>query len=163
MRLIHRRALVTVLAATLALPWARPPTALAGCELRPDLNIMGVTLAYPGTGGSFFGRWLGAYPLACDSDTYVLPVSAEALAILSRAAADPSIGGQVFIMGDFPYFGDGVCIPGTLRRWWEPGAVDGGSAEQRWHAVHVPLIAPSFPCPLNQAGDALLILLPAGY
>jgi hypothetical protein len=163
MRLVSRRALGAILAATLALPWGEPPAALAGCELRPDLNVMGLSLAHPGPGGRFFARWLGAYPLACDGETYVLAVSAEALSILERAAAEPSIAGQVFVMGDFPYFGDGVCLTGALRRWWEPGALGGGGAEQRWQGAHVPLMAPAFPCPINQAGDAVLVLQPAGY
>jgi hypothetical protein len=160
---VYRRVLAAILAIGLASPWLSPRTALAACELRPDLNIMGLALAHPGPEGRFFARWLGAYPLACDGETYVLAVSADALAALERAAADPNLGGQVFVMGDFPYFGDGVCITGAVRRWWEPGTVGGGAPDQRWHGAHVPLMAPAFPCPINQAGDALLVLQPAGY
>jgi hypothetical protein len=162
MRLAHPRALVALLATALALTAAAPRAALAGCELRPDLNIMGLTLVTPSEGGRINGRWLGAYPLACDGETYQLVVGADALAILQRAAADPSVGGSVYVMGDFPYFGDGVCVSGAVRRWWEPGAVEGEEASQRWQATHVPLIAPAFPCPVNQPGDAALVLQPGG-
>ena len=162
MRLIPRRALVALLAAGLAIASMESRPALAGCELRPDLNIMALTLAYPGLGGRFVGRWLGAYPLACDGETYVLAVTADALAALEQAAADPSRGGQVFVMGDFPYFGDSVCLNGAIRRWWEPSAVGGGRSEQHWQGANVPLLAPAFPCPINQAGDAILVLQPGG-
>ena len=74
MRWLPRRALVAILAAGLALPWVGARPALADCELRPDLNIMALTLAFPGPGGRFVGRWLGAYPLACDGETYVLAI-----------------------------------------------------------------------------------------
>lgn len=162
MRLVPRRALVALLAAGLALTGLETHTALAGCELRPDLNIMALTLAFPGPGGRFVGRWLGAYPIACDGENYVLAITPDALAALEQAAADPSRGGQVFVMGDFPYFGDSVCLTGAIRRWWEPSAVGGGQPEQRWQGANVPIMAPAFPCPINQAGDAVLVLQPGG-
>lgn len=162
MRLVHPRPLGALLATLLALLALGPRDALAGCELRPDLNIMGLTLATPNEAGQFVGRWLGAYPLACDGETYQLAVTAEALVVLQGAAADARLGGNVYLMGDFPYFGDGVCISGTVRRWWEPGSVGGDEPTQRWHAAQVPLLAPAFACPINQPGDALLVLLPGG-
>jgi hypothetical protein len=162
MYIAHPRALAALLATILALPGLAPRAALAGCELRPDLNIMGISLVTPGPGGRFVGRWLGAYPLACDGDSYQLARTADALAALERAAADPSVGGSVWVMGDFPYFGDGVCITGAVRRWWEPGAVGGDEPGQQWLAAPVPAMAPAFPCPINQPGDALLVLQPGG-
>jgi hypothetical protein len=162
MRLAHPRALAVLLTTILAVPAFGPRDALAGCELRPDLNIMGLTLVSPGASGRFVGRWLGAYPLACDGETYQLVVTADALTTLEQAAADPRLGGSVYLMGDFPYFGDGVCISGAIRRWWEPGVVGGDEPAQRWHATHVPLMAPAFPCPVNQPGDGLLVLQPGG-
>lgn len=158
----YPRALAATLAAMLALTGLAPRDAAAGCELRPDLNVMGLSLVTPGPGGPFVGRWLGAYPLACDGESYQLALTAEPLAALQRAAADPSVAGSVYVVGDFPYFGDGVCITGAVRRWWEPGAVGADEAGQRWHAAPVPLMAPAFPCPINQPGDALLVLQPGG-
>jgi hypothetical protein len=162
MRLAHPRAFAVILAALLALPWLGPRDAYAGCELRSDLNVMGLTLVHPNASGRFVGRWLGAYPLACDGDSYVLALGGEALAALERAAADPSIGGNVYVIGDFPYFGDSVCISGAVRRWWEPGAVGAGRPDQEWQGANVPLMAPAFACPINQPGDALLVLQPGG-
>ncbi len=161
MRLARFRTLTVLVAAFLALTAFGPRTALAGCELRPDVNIMGLTLATPNEAGRFVGRWLGAYPLACDGEAYQLVVTADALSALQQATADPRVSGSVYVMGDFPYFGDGVCISGAVRRWWEPGEV-GGDGAQRWQAALVPLQAPAFPCPVNQAGDAALELLPGG-
>src|SRR5581483_11365119 len=106
-----------LVAAFLALTAFGPRTALAGCELRPDVNVMGLTLATPNEAGRFVGRWLGAYPLACDGEAYQLVVTADALSALQQAAADPRVSGSVYVMGDFPYFGDGVCISGAVRRW----------------------------------------------
>jgi len=143
-------------------PALAPRPALVGCELRPDLNIMGLTLMTSNAAGRLVGRWLGAYPLACEGDTYQLAIAANALTALEQAAGDPGLDGNVYLAGDFPYFGDGVCVVGAVRRWWRPGEIGGQQAEQHWDGTSVPVVAPAFPCPVNQPGDGLLVLQPGG-
>src|SRR3954452_6084570 len=132
MLLARPRALFGLLTIALALATVTPRVAHAGCELRTDVNIMGLTLVTANGAGRPVGRWLGAYPLACDGETYQLVVTAEALALLQGATTIPGEGSGVYVMGDFPYFGDGVCISGAVRRWWEPGAGGSEDAAQRW-------------------------------
>jgi hypothetical protein len=157
-----RGVIVAALLALLAALALGPRAAVAGCALNTDpnydLNYMGLMLASPTASGSWSAHWQGAHPLTCDGDTYVVAVSGDAWAALQQAASG-SNGGDVLLVGDFPYIGDGTCIPGTARRWWQPDAAGEGV---RWQPASVPPTAPAVPCPTNQPGDAPLVVQPAG-
>jgi hypothetical protein len=66
--------------------------------------------------------------------------------------------GSFYLLGDLPYVGDGVCAPGTLRRWWGNGEVAGDGSRMHWAAATVPDTAPAMSCPLSLSAEAPLVV-----
>ncbi len=156
MHLRHRPASAALAALLLAGLAAAPAPATAGCVPPEERTYVGLALATVDAGGRWVGRWLGAHPLSCDGDTYVLAVAAPSWADLERALA--AAGPQRYLIGDLPYVGDGTCIPDAVRQWWAPGEPTADGAGMRWQMAAVPPGAPSFPCPLNVPADGPIVL-----
>lgn len=131
----------------------------AGCRVHADFPYLGVALASVDAAGRWVGRWLGAHPLACEGETYVVAVGPDAWAALQRALADPSP--SLHLAGDLPYVGDGTCLIGAERRWWTRAGSGPVEGEVWWDGAPVPAGVPTLPCPTNLPGDAPLVLRPA--
>ena len=159
-RRMTRRALIASALATLV--WLGAPAPGSACTLPPeaadDPVYVGVSLASVDAAGRWTGRWLGAHPLACDGDTYMLGFAAESWATLRGLLASTT---DPLLIGDLPYAGDGVCIVGTVRRWWSRGTLADDGSRMRWEPGSVPASAPAPACPVNQNADGPLVLLPA--
>ena len=155
-----RRALMALAVSSLVSFGA--PAAGSACTLpheTDDPTYLGVSLVSVDAAGRWTGRWLGAHPLACDDDTYLLgfaPESWATLRALMASTTDPRL------IGDLPYAGDGACIVGTVRRWWSGAALADDGTSMRWDPASVPASAPSAVCPVNQNADGPLVLRPAG-
>ena len=151
------RALIALLAFTAAGTAGSPDIARAACVPPAEPTYVGIALATVDAGGQWIGRWLGAHPLSCDGDAYVLDVVGASWSDLERALAITSP--ERFLIGDDPYIGDDTCIPGARRRWWSQGTAT-GQGTVRWELASVPSGAPAFSCPVNMPSDAPLVLRP---
>ncbi len=145
------------LAVVLALAVPAIASASAAAQTDEDVPYIGITLAIADGSGRWTGRWLGAHPLTRDGATYVVAMAAASWSVL-QAALRANAGAEVYLLGDLPYVGDGVCAPGTLRRWWGNGvlAADGGS--MTWETAMVPASAPALSCPVSLGADAPLVV-----
>jgi hypothetical protein len=154
---MSRRAVIAIALASLV--WLAAPAPSSACTFPPeagdDPTYVGVSLVSVDTAGRWTGRWLGAHPLACDGDTYVLAFASESWATLRGLMTSTS---EPLLIGDLPYAGDGACIVGTARRWWSRAALADDGASMRWEPASVPPSAPAPACPVNQNADGPLVL-----
>ena len=132
-----------------------PAPARAACVPPAELTHVGIALASVDARGQWVGRWLGAHPLTCEGDIYVLAVVAPSWTDLEQALR--AAEGERYIIGDIPYVGDDTCIPGAQRHWWGQGTTT-GEAAMRWEVAGVPPGVPAFPCPVNVPSDGPLVL-----
>ena len=152
---LARLALWTTAIALLVGPAAT--RAAPAAQTDQDLPYIGLSLAVVDGGGQWTGRWLGAHPLTRDGATYVVAMAAASWTVLQDALRTGDRGAY-YLLGDLPYVGDGVCAPGTLRRWWRNGEPIGDGSGMSWEAGAAPPTAPAPACPQNLASEAPLVL-----
>ncbi|SRR5581483_5659991 len=155
--MLRRAGLAPCFAVLLAL--AAP--ALGRAEPAPqsdeDVPYIGISLAIVDASGRWSGRWLGAHPLTRDGATYVVGMAAASWTVL-QGTLRAGERGSYYLLGDLPYVGDGVCAPGTLRRWWSNGELAGDGSQMRWEAASVPDTAPALSCPVSLGAEAPLVV-----
>jgi hypothetical protein len=156
--------------------WILPPAEVRGApaEVRgapdgvwgaPDRQAeesgeyMGVSFAITDASGRWVGRWLGAHLYTRDGTTYFVGLSPEPWAQLQQALATTDRA-ALYVLGDLPYAGDGVCAPGSIRRWWSNGQISPGVQAVSWEPAPVPPSAPALPCPLSILPEGWLVLQP---
>jgi hypothetical protein len=155
MTYLARLATWTTVVALLAGPAATRagPTSQAA----EDSPYIGISLATIDSRGQWSGRWLGAHLWTREGATYLVAMAGPSWAVLQDMLRTDNRG-AFYLLGDLPYAGDGVCAPGTLRRWWRSGELIGDGTAMTWEPATVPAGAPAPPCPQNLPSEAPLVL-----
>jgi hypothetical protein len=137
----------------------RAPVAVAAPSHQDgdDPPLMGITLATTNASGQWTGRWLGAHRYTRDGALYVVAIADASWNQLQQALATPGPA-AVYLLGDVPYVGDGMCAPGALRRWWNNGELTADRQGMGWAPAPVPDSAPALACPTNILPEAGLVL-----
>jgi hypothetical protein len=120
-------------------------------------QLMGVSLASTNANGQWTGQWLGAHRYTREGALYVVAIAEASWSQLQQALATAGPA-AVYVLGDVPYVGDGMCAPGAWRLWWRNGELTTDRRGMGWEPAPVPASAPALACPTNLFPEAGLVL-----